>query len=29
MHITTSNLSPIFDPQVRPGSNPRTDSIVA
>jgi hypothetical protein len=29
MYITTSNPSPIFDPQVRPGPNPRTDSVVA
>jgi alcohol dehydrogenase (cytochrome c) len=29
LYITTSNPSPIFDPQVRPGPDPRTDSIVA
>jgi alcohol dehydrogenase (cytochrome c) len=29
LYLTTSNPSPIFDPQVRPGPNPRTDSIVA
>ena len=29
VYITTSNPSPIFDPQVRPGPNPRTDSIIA
>jgi len=29
MYITTSNPSPIFDPQVRPGSDPRTDSVIA
>ena len=29
MYITTSNPSPIFDPQVRPGCDPRTDSIIA
>jgi alcohol dehydrogenase (cytochrome c) len=29
LYITTSNPSPIFDPSVRPGPDPRTDSIVA
>lgn len=29
VYATTSNPSPIFVPQVRPGPNPRTDSIVA
>jgi PQQ-dependent dehydrogenase (methanol/ethanol family) len=29
LYVTTSNPSPIFDPQVRPGPNPRTDSLVA
>ncbi len=29
LYATTSNPSPIFDPQVRPGPDPRTDSIVA
>ena len=29
LYATTSNPSPIFNPQVRPGSDPRTDSIVA
>jgi PQQ-dependent dehydrogenase (methanol/ethanol family) len=29
LYITTSNPSPIFDPQVRPGPDPRTDSLVA
>jgi alcohol dehydrogenase (cytochrome c) len=29
LYITTSNPSPLFDPQVRPGPNPRTDSVVA
>jgi alcohol dehydrogenase (cytochrome c) len=29
VYITTSNPSPIFDPQVRPGPDPRTDSLVA
>ena len=29
VYATTSNPSPIFAPQVRPGPNPRTDAIVA
>jgi PQQ-dependent dehydrogenase (methanol/ethanol family) len=29
VYLTTSNPSPIYNPQVRPGANPRTDSIVA
>lgn len=29
VYITTSNPSPLFEPRVRPGRNPRTDSIVA
>jgi PQQ-dependent dehydrogenase (methanol/ethanol family) len=29
VYITTSNPSPIFDPRVRPGPDPRTDSIIA
>jgi alcohol dehydrogenase (cytochrome c) len=29
VYVTTSNPSPLFDPHVRPGPNPRTDSIVA
>src|SRR5205085_5813841 len=29
VYVTTSNPSPIFAPQTRPGANPRTDSIVA
>jgi PQQ-dependent dehydrogenase (methanol/ethanol family) len=29
LYLTTSNPSPIFDPAVRPGPDPRTDSIVA
>jgi len=29
VYVTTSNPSPIFNPQARPGPNPRTDSIVA
>jgi alcohol dehydrogenase (cytochrome c) len=29
LYATTSNPSPIFDPQIRPGPDPRTDSIVA
>jgi alcohol dehydrogenase (cytochrome c) len=29
VYATTSNPSPIFVPQVRPGPNPRTDAIVA
>lgn len=29
VYITTSNPSPIFDPQSRPGKNGRTDSVVA
>ncbi len=29
LYITTSNPSPIFDPQVRPGPDPRTDSLIA
>jgi PQQ-dependent dehydrogenase (methanol/ethanol family) len=28
MYITTSNPSPLFDPQVRPGADARTDSVV-
>ena len=29
VYATTSNPSPIYNPQARPGPNPRTDSIVA
>ncbi len=29
VYVTTSNPSPIFDPQVRPGPDPRTDSLIA
>jgi PQQ-dependent dehydrogenase (methanol/ethanol family) len=29
VYITTSNPSPIFVPQVRPGPDPRTDSLIA
>ncbi len=29
VYATTSNPSPIFDPSLRPGSDPRTDSVVA
>ena len=29
LYLTTSNPSPIFDPQVRPGPDPRTDSVIA
>jgi PQQ-dependent dehydrogenase (methanol/ethanol family) len=29
MYITTSTPAPIFDPQARPGPDPRTDSVVA
>ncbi len=29
VYVTTSNPSPIFDPHVRPGPDPRTDSIIA
>jgi alcohol dehydrogenase (cytochrome c) len=29
VYVTTSNPSPIFAPQTRPGADPRTDSIVA
>ena len=29
VYVTTSNPSPIFDPQVRPGPDARTDSVVA
>lgn len=29
LYLTTSNPSPIFAPQLRPGPNPRTDSVIA